>query len=107
MDYNYILQMISLILAILILLSILYGCKYTNYNIENFESKSEDKKKDAKKDSKKEQKFKLSPIEESFIDGIKNGDLDIFKISDLIKNGKLDKGNLENMINYIESNKIV
>jgi len=106
MNYNNILLIISLILAILILLSILYGCKFNH--IENFadtkknnknNKKNTDNKDNIKEDNKDN---KLSPVEEKFLDGIKNGSLDQNKISDLIKKGKFTKTNLENMITHIE-----
>lgn len=89
MNFNDVLLVISLILSILILMSILFGCKYTTYNkIERFENK--------------ESESMLDKFEKNLLDGIKNGKVGADDINDMIKTNKFTKKNLDNMINYIE-----
>jgi len=86
-DYSALLLIISLILSILILISVLYGCKYTNYKIEKFENNDS----------------MLDKFEKNLLDGIKNGKVNSDHINDMIKTNKFTKKNLDNMINYIEN----
>jgi uncharacterized membrane protein YraQ (UPF0718 family) len=116
-NINTILLYISLILAIAILFSIIFGCFFKKRKIENFatESKANDvaekKKGDNKKDDDKKEasktdddktKSKLSHFESSIVDGLSTGKMSSKDLEKYIQNGKFTKDNLENMISYIE-----
>lgn len=92
MDFNNLLLYVSLLLAILILFSILFGCRYKNIK-ENFS------------DISKQTDVALSNDEAKWIKGIKDGTLSGNDIAKLIQDGKLNKENLSNMIKSCELNK--
>ena len=122
-NINTILLYISLILAIAILFSIIFGCFFKKSKIEKFateskatdltEKKKGDNKKggaDKKPEDKKEvskteddkTKSKLSHFESSIVDGLSTGKMSSKDLEKFIQNGKFTKDNLENMISYIE-----
>lgn len=101
MNLNNILLFISLILTILILLSILYGCRFNKNRIENFVNKN----KENKNTSNITEKFEgLNEIETNFLKNISDGQYSPEYISKQIKEGKLTKTSIENMISYVEKN---
>jgi len=110
MDIN-ILLYVSMILTILILMSILFGCKFnyyyqkehfTNDNKENKDNKpKEEIKEEIKEEDNKE--FKLSKEEKEYLTNISLGILNADAIKELIKNGKLTELNIDNIIKYIVS----
>lgn len=96
MNINNILLFISLILTILILLSILYGCRFNKNRLENFVNKN----------TSNIEKFEgLSQTETDFLKNISDGLYSPEHISKQIKEGKLTKQSIENMISYVEKNK--
>ena len=90
MDLNNLLLYISLILAVLILFSILFGCRYKKIK-ENFVDIAE------------KSNIPLSNDEATWIKGIKEGTIGGNDIAKLIQDGKLKKENLSNMIKSCEN----
>jgi NurA-like 5'-3' nuclease len=83
--------MISLLLALIILFIILFGCKcQTIITKEKFENKTEEKKED------------LSSFEKSILNGLSGGSLTTKDLTSLIKNQQFTEQNLENLIGYVE-----
>jgi uncharacterized membrane protein YraQ (UPF0718 family) len=122
-NINTILLYISLVLAVAILFSVIFGCFFKKRKIEKFAtdskeagndlaavSKKDDKKKDDKKvshnaDKKKEDsktESKLSQFETSIVDGLSSGKMSSKDLEKFIQDGKFTKDNLNNMISYIE-----
>lgn len=91
-DYSNVLNIISLILAIAILASVLFGCYFKR--VERFTN--------IKKEEKKEEKKKLSAIEEKFLSEISDGKVDSKTITENIKEGKLTKKNIDNLIEHVQ-----
>lgn len=89
MDFNNLLLYVSLLLAILILFSILFGCRYRKTR-ENFADISKDADKSLNND------------EATWMKGIKEGTMSGNDIAKLIQDGKLTKENLSNMIKSCE-----
>lgn len=104
MDIN-ILLYVSMILTILILMSILFGCKFNYYyqkeHFTNDNKPKEEIKQEIKEDDNKE--FKLSKEEKEYLTNISLGILNADAIKELIKNGKLTELNIDNIIKYIVS----
>lgn len=94
-DYNYVLNMISLLLAFIILFMILFGCRC--YKIspvkERFENKEE---------KKEEAAGALSKFEKDVFDGLQSGSINTTDLTKLIKNEQFTEQNLENLIGYVE-----
>jgi len=91
-DYNSILNMISLLLAFIILFIILFGCKCHQGTMkEKFENKEVEKKDDI-----------LSSFEKSILNGLSGGSLTTKDLTSLIKNQQFTEQNLENLIGYVE-----
>jgi hypothetical protein len=94
-DYDYILNMISLLLALIILFIILFGCKcYTispKHVRENFENKKEEEK-----------EKKLSDFESKVLEGLMSGSVTSPDLESLIKNEQFTEKNLENLIEHVE-----
>ena len=92
-DYNNILNMISLLLAFIILFIILFGCKCQTSKIpivkERFENKEEEKK-------------DLSSFEESILKGLSAGSITTKDLTSLIKNEQFTEKNLDNLIDHVE-----
>lgn len=95
-DYNNILNMISLLLAFSILFMILFGCKcqITTPVKERFEN-NEEKKEEI-------EDFKLSDFEKKILDGLTTGTLTTPNLTNLIKTEAFTEKNLENLIGYVE-----
>lgn len=96
-DYNNILNMISLLLAFIILFIILFGCKCQTSKIpivkERFENKEEEKEKEEKN---------LSSFEESILKGLSAGSITTKDLTSLIKNEQFTEKNLDNLIDHVE-----
>ncbi len=95
MDYNIIILFIALILTILILMSILLGCKFNYYNtnsskIEKFTTE--------KKEENNE--IMVSEFEKNFLADLSRGILTEDDIKNLILNNKLKEDNIMNLIKY-------
>jgi flagellar biosynthesis/type III secretory pathway M-ring protein FliF/YscJ len=89
-DYDYILNMISLLLALIILFIILFGCKCNTRHVrENFENKKEEEK---------EKEKKLSDFESKVLEGLMSGSVTSPDLESLIKNEQFTEKNLENLI---------
>lgn len=97
MDINNVLLYVSLILAVLILLSILFGCRYRKIN-EKF-TNDEDKK----KSSEKIPVDFLTTDEKNWLNDIAIEKMTGEDVAKLIADGKLTKENLSNMIKSCES----
>lgn len=95
-DYNTILLFISLIFTILILMSILFGCKY-NYNnhIEKFTDNIEEIKENP-----------ISTFEQNFLSDLSRGLLTESDIEKLIIDNKLKEENIMNILTNIKNNDI-
>ena len=93
-DYNNILNMVSLLLAFLILFIILFGCKCQTSEIplvkERFENKEEKKEED------------LSSFEKSILNGLSAGSITTKDLTSLIKNEQFTEKNLDNLIEHVE-----
>jgi hypothetical protein len=94
-EYNDILNMVSLLLAFCILFIILFGCKCHTmpYVKEKFENKEEDK------DKKDEE---LSSFEKSILNGLTGGSITTKDLTSLIKNEQFTEKNLDNLIGHVE-----
>jgi len=94
-DYNNILNMISLLLAFIILFIILFGCKCEKSNRpmikEKFENNEEKKEED-----------ELSSFEKSILNGLSGGSITTKDLTSLIKNEQFTEKNLDNLIGYVE-----
>lgn len=118
-NINTILLYISLVLAIAILFSVIFGCFFKKRKIEKFATDSNDadktldtsKKNNDNKDGKKESKkegagfataSKLSNFESSIVDGLSSGKMSSKDLEKFIQDGKFTKENLNNMISFIE-----
>ena len=122
-NINTILTYISLILAIAILLSVIFGCYFKKKNVEHFSSLKKDdeekmkEEKNKKKNNKDDLKNKitntvvkdddknesgLSKFESGLVEGLSSGKMNSKDIETHIKSGEFTKENLENIINHIE-----
>ena len=128
--YDNILNLLSIVLILMILFVIVYGCQYKHYNLHNkqrtnyerFENKRNDmemndysekeikKELEMKKENEneieiKKEKFNvdISAFEKSILDGLSNGSVTTDKLTSLIKDEKFTEKNLENLINYVET----
>lgn len=90
MDINNILLYVCLLLSVLILFSILFGCRYKTMK-ERFTNEN------------KSDQFALSDDEKKWMNGISNDELNGEDVAKLITDGKLTKENLSNMIKSCES----
>lgn len=117
MIYNDYILYISLLLSIIILFSLLYGCSFRKYR-ENFETdksnkedgkkvsdKSEDTKQTSKKStdtttdkSKNKYDSDLSQDEIDLKKKILGGDINEDKMNDLLKSGKVTDKNVKNIL---------
>ena len=93
-DYNNILNMFSLLLALMILFIILFGCKSQTLEKpimkERFENKEDEKKED------------LSSFEKSILNGLSGGSITTSDLTSLIKNEQFTEKNLDNLIDHVE-----
>ena len=93
-DYNYILNIFSLLLIIGILFIILYGCQYKKY-YEGFT--------DIQEQEENEKNIQgLSAIETAVIKKLTNDEMSIEQFTDLIEKAQFTKENLNNIIDYVE-----
>lgn len=94
-EYNDILNMVSLLLAFIILFIILFGCKGQTSSIpivkEKFENKEEEKKEED-----------LSSFEKSILNGLSAGSITTKDLTSLIKNDQFTEKNLDNLIEHVE-----
>jgi|694.fasta_scaffold08408_15 hypothetical protein len=95
-EYNDILNMVSLLLAFCILFIILFGCKCQTMPFvkEKFENKEEEKKEDDKEE--------LSSFEKSILNGLTGGSITTKDLTSLIKNEQFTEKNLDNLIGHVE-----
>jgi flagellar biosynthesis/type III secretory pathway M-ring protein FliF/YscJ len=100
---NNVLNLFSLVLALIILFIILFGCKcHRRYErFENAEKKEEqvDEKKTENKSGAMEL---LSSFEKSILDGLSAGSITSKDLTSLIKNEQFTEKNLDNLITYVE-----
>lgn len=109
-NINTILTYVSLILALTILLSVVFGCYFKKNKLERFANSDKDSAKDPKKDKDpkrdpkdaKKDGSKLSPFESKLIKGLGDGTVDHKEIENFIQQGTFTKENLENMIAHVE-----
>lgn len=101
-NYDVILNLVSIVLVLLILFMILFGCKGSNGTryYERFENPEE-----SVKEEKEEKKPELSGFESEILEQLSSGKLTTDAFTNLITTQKFTQQNLENMINYVESNK--
>lgn len=125
-NYDAILYLVSIVLVLLILFMILFGCKSNGRRYyEKFENKDdkleeedereeeESKKptinKQEQRNEKKVNKNKdepyLSNFENQILSQLSSGQLTTEAFTNLIANQQFTQTNLENMINYVEYNK--
>jgi hypothetical protein len=92
-EYNDILNMVSLLLAFIILFIILFGCKCQTLTKvkERFENKEEEKKEED-----------LSSFEKSILNGLSAGSITTKDLTSLIKNEQFTEKNLDNLIEHVE-----
>ncbi len=95
-DYDIILNIISVVLLFIILFIILFGCKGRGYR-ERFTNEKEEENKSTEPT--------LSPFENNVLKKLSEGTLSTEQFTDLIKKDKFTKDNLNNVINYVEYNK--
>jgi uncharacterized membrane protein len=94
-NYDTILNITSIVLLLLILFIILFGCKNKRYR-EQFTDKN---------DKKEDDKPTLSAFENKVLEQLSNGELTTEAFTDLIKKEKFTQDNLNNVINYVEYSK--
>lgn len=99
---NNILNLFSLVLALIILFIILFGCKcHRRYErFENAEKKEEQV--DEKTEKKSGAMELLSSFEKSILDGLSAGSITSKDLTSLIKNEQFTEKNLDNLITYVE-----
>ena len=85
-------NILAILLILIILFMILFGCKCNKY--EKFENN--------KTEEKKEEDNKLSQFENSILKGLTSGTITSSVLSDLIKTEKFTSENLENLISHVE-----
>jgi len=94
-NYDTILNITSIVLLLLILFIILFGCRNKRYR-EQFTDKN---------DKKEDDKPTLSAFENKVLQQLSNGELTTEAFTDLIKKEKFTQDNLNNVINYVEHSK--
>ncbi len=130
-NYDVILNLVSIVLVLLILFMILFGCKkngrryYERFENDNDENDNDDndndndddktqnkekktKKTAVKKNSKTETKAKepiISGFEKEILEQLSSGQLTTEAFTNLITTQQFTQQNLENMINYVENAK--
>jgi len=102
-NYDVILNLVSIVLVLLILFMILFGCRgvYGRSYYERFSNPDEK----SKEEEEKEKKPELSGFEKEILEQLSSGKLTTDAFTNLITTQKFTQQNLENMINYVESNK--
>lgn len=127
-NYDAILYLVSIVLILLILFMILFGCKSNGRRYyEKFSNNDEEREKEQEKEREKEQekeqeKLKakqsqeqknnknkeepsLSNFENEILGQLSSGQLTTEAFTNLIANQQFTQTNLENMINFVEYNK--
>jgi len=94
-NYDAVLNIISVVLIFIILFIILFGCRFRNNRYERFTNPEEEKE-------KKDNTPGLSDFENQILDKLSNGMLSTDGLTELITSQKFTQENLENMINYVE-----
>jgi len=94
-NYDTILNITSIVLLLLILFIIIFGCRNKKYR-EQFTDKN---------DKKEDDKPTLSAFENKVLEQLSNGELTTEAFTDLIKKEKFTQDNLNNVINYVEHSK--
>lgn len=103
-NYDVILNLISIVLLLIILFVILFGCK--GGRRERFTNKEDDEEEEKpKKEVKKDNKPVLSKFENKVLNELSNGTLTTEAFTDLIKKEKFTQDNLNNVINFVEYSK--
>jgi hypothetical protein len=95
-EYNNILNMVSLLLAFIILFIILFGCKCNSPLISSSINERFENKEEAKKEED------LSKFEKSILDGLSSGSITTKDLTSLIKNEQFTEKNLDNLIGHVE-----
>jgi len=98
-NYDIILNIISIVLLFIILFIILFGCKGRGYR-ERFTNNNNETE-----ETKETKKPILSPFENNILEKLSNGSLSTEAFTNLIKEEKFTKDNLNNVINYVEHNR--
>ncbi len=80
------LNILSLVLCIVIIIVLLFGCRKINY-FENFETS-----------------IPLTKFQQEILEGVKNGKIDSNMIEQYIKENKFTKEDLDKIITYIVNN---
>jgi uncharacterized protein HemX len=98
-DYNYILNLFSLLIILGILFIIMYGCQYQQHRkIEKFMDVEEyDRELENQKILEESQK-KIAELAEK----IKTDDMSMKKFTTMIEDGTFSKADLNKMIDYVE-----
>jgi len=112
-NYDILLNLVSIVLVLLILFMILFGCKRNGRRyFERFENPEEttdettnDTTDKPKTKEKTDNKIELSHFENQILKQLSNGQLTTEAFTDLIATQKFTQTNLENMINYVEASK--
>ncbi len=119
-NYDAILYLVSIVLVLLILFMILFGCKrdgrryyerFSNSNDDNDDNDDSNDSNDSNNNNnnnnkKKEKKpVELSGFENQILEQLSSGQLTTESFTNLIATQKFTQTNLENMINYVEQNK--
>jgi len=117
-NYDAILYLVSIVLVLLILFMILFGCKRDGRRYyERFSNSDNDDTNDSNdtndnndtndsNNKKKEKKpVELSGFENQILEQLSSGQLTTESFTNLIATQKFTQTNLENMINYVEQNK--
>ncbi len=103
-NYDILLNLVSIVLVLLILFMILFGCKRNGrHYFERFENPEAEKEEKPKK--KVIEKFELSQFENQILNQLSSGQLTTEAFTNLIATEKFTQTNLENMIKYVEATK--
>jgi len=100
-DYDIILNLVSIVILLIILFIIVFGCRFriVNSYYEKFSNKDE------KDDKKETDKTELSPFENKVLEELASGQMTTEAFTDLIKTERFTQQNLDNMIAHVEKNK--
>jgi hypothetical protein len=101
-NYDVILNLISIVLLLIILFVILFGCRGRR---ERFTNKEDNDEETTPKKEVKDNKPSLSNFENKVLNELSNGTLSTEAFTDLIKKEKFTQENLNNVINYMEYSK--
>lgn len=99
-NYDIILNIISVVLLFIILFIILFGCRGRKYR-EQFTNNEIDTEKEEETKKNNKQPI-LSQFENNILTQLSNGSLSTEAFTDLIKKEKFTQDNLNNVIDYVE-----